>query len=329
MNNRPSPRPSPKGEGEQRGRSAKGEGERGLAAVTAILIVAVAASAATLMLAQPSAMLDQTMLVASRAQADLYARAGLAWARGVLLEDARTAGAVDSLDEPWAQPIAGIPVERAVVAGSIADEQGKFNLNNLLNGTQKSPADLQIFIRLLASLGLAPELADAVVDWIDPDSDLTSGASAEDAYYLSLKRPYRAANQPMIQVEELYRVRGFDAAAVARLRPYVTALPGRTTVNVNTASEIVLAALLPEVPKEKIAKLATQRRTLPLKSKQEISSWAKEAPPGAINDSLDVKSAFFSVRVQVAQDEVELASDALVQRAPNGVAAIIWRRPRY
>ena len=110
--------------------------QRGLAAITAILVVAVAASAASLMLAQQSAMLDQTMLVSSRVQADLYAQAGLDWARGVLAEDARRSGAVDSLDEPWAQPIVGLPVERALVAGSIGDEQSKFNLNNLVDGTR-------------------------------------------------------------------------------------------------------------------------------------------------------------------------------------------------
>lgn len=304
-------------------------GQRGIAAVTAILIVAVAASAATLMLAQQSAMLDQTMLVASRAQADLYARAGLDWARGVLAEDAARAGAIDTLEEGWAKPIVGLPVERALIAGAIADEQGKFNLNNLVNGNRRSAEDMEIFKRLLESLGLDPQLRDAVLDWIDPDSDLASGAGAEDAYYLALRRPYRAANQPMVQVEELYRVRGFDAPTVAKLRPHVTALPGRTTVNVNTAGEAVLAAFLPEVPRDKIVKHVAERRAKPLATKQEIAQWAKEAPPGAVNDGLDVKSAFFSVRIQVAQDDVELATDALVHRQQNGVPAILWRRPRY
>ena len=68
--------------------------QRGLAAVTALLIVAVAASAAALMLSQQSAMLDQTAMVASRAQADAYAQAGFDWARGVLAEDGRSAGDV-------------------------------------------------------------------------------------------------------------------------------------------------------------------------------------------------------------------------------------------
>ena len=304
-------------------------GERGLAAVTAILIVAVAASAATLMLAQQSAMIDQTMLVASRAQADQYARAGLDWARGVLLEDTRTAGAVDSLGEPWAQPIAALPVERALVAGAIADEQSKFNLNNLVNGTQKSPADMQALARLLASLGLAPELAEAVLDWIDPDSDLAGSHGAEDPYYLSLAKPYRAANRSMVQVEELYRVRGFDRATVAKVKPYVTALPDRTKVNVNTAPQVVLEALLPEVPPQKIAAFVSTRVDKPLADAQKLAAWAKESPSGQVGDALDVRSSFFSVRIQVAQDDVELASDALLQRIPNGPPVIIWRRPRY
>jgi hypothetical protein len=91
----------------------------------------------------------------------------------------------------------------------------------------------------------------------------------------------------------------------------------------------VLEALLHEVPKEKIAKFIVERRTRPLASKQEIAQWAKESPPRAVAEDLDVKSAFFSVRIQVVQDEVELAADALVQRAPNGVASVVWRRPRY
>jgi len=302
--------------------------QRGVAAVTAILIVAVAASAAAMMLAQQSAMLDQTMMVASRAQADLYAQAGLDWARGVLAEDARRAGGVDSLDEAWAQPIAALPVERAVVAGAIADEQGKVNLNNLAPEGQRSDPDIRIFRSLLGSLALAPELADAVVDWIDRDSDLASGAGAEDSYYLALARPYRAANTAMSQVEELYRVRGFDAAAVAKLKPYVTALPVRTAINVNTASDVVIAAVL-GLTREKAAAMVAERRKTPFRTREAFAERARKDGVASVGAELDVKSAFFSVRVQVAQDDVHLASQALVRRGDNASTAIIWRRPIY
>jgi len=303
--------------------------ESGVAAITAILIVAVAASAATVMLAQQSAMLDQSMLIAARAQADLYAQAGLDWARGVLLEDARNTRS-DTLKEPWAQPIAGLPVERAVVAGDIADEQGKFNLNNLVDTTRRSEPDMRAFGRLLASVGLAPELADAVLDWVDPDTDLSGNGGAEDPYYLALPRPYRAPNGPMTQVEELYRIRGFDSAAVAKLKPYVTALPARTLLNVNTASDVVLAAVL-DVPRDKAAELVALRDKEPFATVQDFGERARKAGLTNVPGTLSAASDFFSVRVQVAQDDVQLAIEALVQRQsqPRLGTFVVWRRSRY
>jgi general secretion pathway protein K len=301
--------------------------ERGVAALTAILIVAVAASAATYMLAQQSAMVDQATLIASRAQADHYLDAGLDWARGVLAEDAKRAGNVDSLGEGWAQPIMGLPVERAVVAGAIQDEQGKFNLNNL---AERNDTDLRLFQRLLKSLGLPVELADAVVDWVDADDTVTGAGGAENSYYLSLKRPYRAANQRFVQVDELHRVRGFDPKAVALLRPHVSALPGRrTTINVNTASAVLLDAVFDgKVPRDALAERAAQRRSRPFQSANEISTWASRADP-AILSALDVKSSYFAVRVQVAQDDVHVAADALMQRSAQGAVSVAWRRPLY
>jgi general secretion pathway protein K len=302
--------------------------ERGVAVITAILVVAVSASAAALMLAQQSAMVDQTLLVTSRAQADSYARAGLDWARGVLQQDARTSEKVDYLGEGWAQPIAALPVERAIVSGLITDEQGKFNVNNLLRDNVRSSPDFLAFQRLLASVGLAPELAEAVLDWIDADSDLAGPNGGEDQYYLALRRPYRAANARMMQVEELYQVRGFDAAAVAKLRPYVTALPATTPVNVNTAPAPVLLALLPDLG-ERIAAQAKVRDTKPLRSRDDIKRWAGRALTAAEEERLDVASSYFYVRVQVAQDDVELSTDALVSRGADARPTLLWRRPRY
>ena len=304
--------------------------ERGVAAVTAILVVAVAASAAAFMLAQHSAMIDQTTLVAARAQAELFGDAGLDWARGVLAEDARRSGGVDSLDEGWAQPIAGLPIERAVVAGAIADEQGKFNLNNLVIGG-RSDWDYRILQRLLKELALPVELADAVMDWVDADQDMSGNGGAEDAYYLTLKRPYRVANQPMAQVDELYRVRGFDADTIRKLRAHVTALPVRTAININTASAAVLSAVFDgKVAGDALAARLASRVAKPFQSPNEIAQWAPKADPRVAGGDLGVRSDFFSVRVQVAQDDVLVASEALVQRsAQSGATTLVWRRPLY
>ncbi len=303
--------------------------EKGVAAVTALLIVALAASAATYMLAQQSAMLNQAALVAIRAQADQHARAGLDWARGVLAQDARSAGTVDTLEEPWAKPIAGLPVDRALISGSIVDEQAKYNLNNLVRGVTKSDADVEIFRRLLDSLDLPPDLAFAVLDWIDADGDLAGLAGAEDPHYLALERPFRAANQPLTQVEELHRIRGFTRERIAKLRPHVTALPGRTTVNANTADAVVLGAILAELSREEVRALVAARGSKPFRSRDDLRRAAPKASPGAIDADLDVRSGFFVARVMVAQEDVQLASEALVKRETNAATAIIWRRPLY
>jgi len=305
--------------------------QRGVAVVTAVLIVAVAASAAAFMLSQQSAALNQTALVATREQADAFARAGLDWARGVLDLDARTS-AVDTLAEDWAQPLAGLPVARAVVSGAITDQQAKFNLNNVVKDGQRSEADVQILVRLLESLDLDGGLALAVLDWIDTDADLAGNGGAEDSYYLSLPRPHRAANQRMAQLEELYVVRGFDARTVAKLKPFVTALPMRTSVNANTAPQEVLAAILPELSRDEVKALFESRAGKPFADLADLAARAKKASPATLQAALNVKSDYFLVQIGVAQEDVQVASEALVARAAPGVApatAIIWRRPLY
>ncbi|MGZ5584395.1 MAG: type II secretion system minor pseudopilin GspK, partial [Usitatibacter sp.] len=213
-------------------------------------------------------------------------------------------------------------------SGAIADEQGKFNLNNVVLNGQRSDPDVRILRALLAAVDLSPDLSDAVLDWIDADGDLAGAGGAEDAYYLSLAKPYRAANKAMVQVEELYRVRGFDANAVAKLKPYVTALPARTPINANTASDVVMAAALGST-RAAVATLIAARQGKPFQSPATFDDLARKANLNPAANVFDVKSGYYSVRIQVDQDDVRLAADALVRRADNASTDIIWRRPRY
>ncbi len=87
-------------------------------------------------------------------------------------------------------------------------------------------------------------------DWIDEDGNPNSMNGAEDAEYLNLQPPYRAANQPFTVVSELLAIRGMTPQVYERLRPLVAVLPARkgqapapTKINVNTAPLEVLRAL--------------------------------------------------------------------------------------
>lgn len=60
-------------------------------------------------------------------------RGGLEWSRQLLLEDSRR-DPLTRLDQRWAQPMRGLRLSSAELPfnGQLEDEQGKFNLRNLL-----------------------------------------------------------------------------------------------------------------------------------------------------------------------------------------------------
>ena len=313
--------------------------QRGVAIITALLVVVLAAGIATYLLAQQSHALTRTARATGRAQASLYAAPTLDFARA-LLADALQKSTYVSNQQSWAQGISALPIENAIASGVIRDEAGKFNINNLVR-TRPAPSapDIAIFRRLLTNLNLNPDLADAVVDWIDEDSQ-PGPAGAEDGYYMNLPAPYRAANQNLVQWQELARVRGFDSATVQRLAPFATALPTRTMVNLNTASAEVLAALFPQLAASDIASIVQARETLPFRNVDVADLQTrpglqklKPADLNAIASFASASSDFFTILIGISSDASIVGQTALVQRqaqqaSPAGSTAgwprIIW-----
>lgn len=84
---------------------------------------------------------------------------------------------------------------------NLVDEASKLNLNT---ATQE-------MLALLPNMTTA--LAAAIVDWRDPDSELTA-EGAESPDYEALATPYSAKNGPFESVEELRLVKGFDEKTI-------------------------------------------------------------------------------------------------------------------
>nr|WP_047814271.1 type II secretion system protein GspK [Rhodopirellula islandica] len=76
-------------------------------------------------------------------------------------------------------------------------------------GTDESDLSTEnIAVTLLMTLpGMDVSIADAILDWIDEDTEPRENG-CEDEYYTSLATPYAAANGPVQTVEELLLVRG-------------------------------------------------------------------------------------------------------------------------
>ena len=299
--------------------------QRGAALIMALLVVALATTLSTALLFRQDVWLRQVESQRDLAQTRVIAAAGTEWARAVLAYDARTSS-FDHLGEAWAIQVPPTRVEGGEIGGEVKDEQAKWNLNNLVSGDGSINAGNQeVFRRLLRLLELPPVLASTLADWVDTDSD-TSPDGAEDAYYLAQSPPYRAANRALTDVDGLLRVRGFDASAVERLRPHVTALPGYHRVNVNTASAIVLAALIPEMSPSEMQQLLAQRNKIPYRDFGEFRSRLPRPDVAPNPEQLDTRSRFFNVIIHARYGRTAVTTEALLDRLGADWPAIVWRK---
>jgi general secretion pathway protein K len=288
--------------------------QRGVALVMVLLIVAMATTIAAFMAQQQSFWQREMENGRDRAQARRIAEAGIDWARAVLADDAFI-NQSDHGKEMWAMKLPAIPVEGGEVQGTIIDQQGLFNLNNLVRNGALSTPDLARFQRLLTALGLPQELGGALVDWLDTNSE-TMDNGAEDEYYLSLAKPYRCANRPLSDIGELSWVKGFDAAIIKRLQPFVSVLPeSGTAINVNFAPPEILVAVLPGLTLQDARQLVTQIKSTPFKT---IAEFLQQLPKSVSQEStmiLSVSSQYFMVTGYATQGDGASAAHALLHRS--------------
>jgi len=299
--------------------------QTGVAIVLAMSVVALAAMAATAIMVTQSTWSRTAELAAAHAQAQTVVQAGADWARAVLSDDRRL-GNVDHLGEPWALRLPPMSVEGGELDGHIDDQQGLFNLNNLVRGGKVNLVQLAHFRRLLSTLSLPAVLADTLADWIDADSEPQPQGGAEDEIYLALQPPYLAANRPLTDVAELAMVQGFDDGVRARLRPFVSALPVFTAVNVNTAPPEVLAAIIESLGLDGARDLAATRSRAYIRDRNDLLA---HLPKGVLVAAEDVSysSNYFMATLRVTIDGAQARGVALLARGnAGGWPTIVWRK---
>ncbi len=217
--------------------------QRGIALITAIVLVAIATVLAVHVGTRAALDLRRTAGLVALDQGWHVALGAEAWAAEVLRDDAEDTD-TDHLAEAWARPLPPLPVDGGVVRGALEDMQGRFNLNNLVAAGSTDEDSVRRFERLLVSVGAEPRWARIMADWLDSDTIPGIPEGAEDGNYLSQNPPYRAANGPVSTITELMALPGMTREEYERIRPYVAALPGRTPINICTASALVLESLV-------------------------------------------------------------------------------------
>ncbi len=221
--------------------------EGGVALITALLILALIGTLAATLSWNNVFDLRRTMSMIYHDEGTQAAYGAESWVAMILREDALDSSN-DHFGEIWAQPFPVLPIEsesvRGALSGELVDLQGRFNVNNLVGADEETdPVALEQFQRLLIALDLDPRFAGLAADWIDANEDAGFPDGAEDPIYSSMTPPYRTANSRIATTSELLALEGMEPEFFARLAPYISALPGRTTLNVNTAPAPVLQSL--------------------------------------------------------------------------------------
>jgi general secretion pathway protein K len=262
-------------------------------------------------------------------QAQWLLIAALDWSRVILKEDLR-ASQTDNLTEPWAVPLQEVKLSnflktsansneatqsnnaqddllasQVFLSGQISDEDSRLNFFNLLASSPPPPTAAKAFSRLFDALHL-------------PQEELSQLIS-------TFANAPRSENSPLWpQRFENLASWGLSQATLSTLKPYATWINENTTVNLNTATPLVLYASLGNIDMSQVQRLVSQRSTQPWSQLADVQ--AALGPQLAQNVNANdhqLSSKYFMVSGQIRIDETQIVSRSLVQRTPNQVL-IIW-----
>jgi general secretion pathway protein K len=303
--------------------------QRGAALLMAMLIVTLVASFAGAAAWQQWRAVEVETAERSRLQSGWLLVGALDWARLLLREDCRPCGA-DHLGEPWAvglqesrlssflatdQNKTALSEQEAdaelFLSGQIVDMQSRLNINNLVENGKISDPDLRSFAKLFELLDLDQiELMRMVENLRLAQDNNPDNRSANLAPLL----PQRVAQLGWL---------GLSPSSLARLRPFITLLPIRTPVNLNTAPIEVLYASFPTLELDGARRIVAQRERQHFRAPSEV---AQVVPSLAneLNAGQSIASRFFEVRGRLRLQDTMVQERSLVQR--NGLdVRTVWR----
>ena len=311
--------------------------QRGAALLMAMLTVTLVATFAAASLWQQWRSVEVEAAERSRVQSSWVLTGALDWARLILREDARPTNTVDHLGEPWAVPLqesrlstflaadrdhVGDPNDDvdAFLSGQIIDLQSRLNINNLVDGTKIAEAPYKSFARLFEQLNLPPQELSVMAENLRLTAQATAVTGATGTESASAAGPIPLVPQRTEQLGWL----GLSPATVARLQPFVTVLPLRTAVNVNTASIEVLLASIPGLGRSDAQRLVTSRERSPFRATADALNLLNKGTAPTPDIELSVTSGYFEVEGRLRIGPTMVVEHSLVARSGLNVVTL-WR----
>lgn len=294
--------------------------QRGAAILTAMLTVVLVATLASSMLWQQWRGVEVESAQRTRVQSAWVLTGALDWARLILREDARQGGA-DYLAEPWAVPLAPArlssflaaergqttvgddtdPDQEAFLAGRIEDLQARLNVANLIDNEKLHEPSLAAWTRLFKHLNL-------------PESELRVMTQA----LLRARDPASASPgspAPLwpLTVPDLAWL-GLSPLTLRALQPFITVLPVRTAVNLNTAPPEVLLASVPGMDMAQAQSLVQARAARHMDTLLDADKLVNNPKVRFDSNAHSIATRFFSVTGQLRIGQTTLQERSVLQR---------------
>lgn len=303
--------------------------EEGFVLLTVIILVAVITSIIYDLVYKQFIDTKRSTAMSHQSQALILQWGAESWVKKELRRD-KDKNNFDYKVESWSQPLPPVDFNGGSISGFITDKNACLNINNLAIKGRQGEYWSESLIRILNEKGIEFDSLDGLKDWIDKDSE-PRALGAEKNDYLLESPPYQAANFGLLSLNELKVIKGFKSLSDKELKDLSTSvctLPGSTKVNINTAPEELIHALIPGLSDSVILSWIKLRELAPAHTINDFYSALKTV--GSTENALDkipigvlsVSSDYFMLNSFIRFGDMESRISTLLLRNGKRVGSI-------
>jgi len=285
---------------------------RGGALLTALFIMTLVAIVATAMSTRLQVDIYRTRLIDTHDKLYLASQAVTFWAFTQLdnKELKFTKSTNEGMVAQYPKNLESL-VGRIKLTGGIYDMQARFNINNM--GDKKLIPPFMNLLSHTVDLNNVERLnlALAVQNWL-LEYDLALGKDTYTSYYLSQKPPYYPSHQLMQSVSEFRLIKDVSSSIYQAVEPFITVLPDRTPININTASKKVLMSLGNGLNESQANELIMARGENGIKDMKQIAELSKKID--FPQEQITIDSQYFLSVASATSDEFKINVYTLLKR---------------
>lgn len=296
--------------------------QRGFALLQVMLVFAILVIVAAKLQYDQRINIERTSqsLFLSQAQTYIDSAEGIAEV-GLILDSQNTE--TDHLFELWNTTQYSFPLEEGgLIDIELNDLQGRFNLNWLSMGSPNRSSGLASFKRLLTLIDSDPDIADELYQWFDSDS-------GTDYFYADESPSYAPSFQAFADVSELLLLKSVDYAEFNKIKPYLSALPADSALNVNTAPLEMLQSVGSFIDEASASQAITDRAEDGFESTSEflnLEVFQENEDAGIYIEALSVTSEWFELYTAVTLNNRVLSQRSVFYRDLSSATPVLRDR---